>query len=129
MCINAAKMKTRQDHIVPLSRQSLEALHDIHPLTGKGRYIFPNPRSSKRPMSENAVLIALRTMGYTREQMTGHGFRAMARTLLDEKIGCRIDWIEQQLAHTVKDPFGRAYNRATHLKGRSKMNAGLGGLS
>lgn len=114
-------MKMGLDHIVPLSRQSLEVLDDIHPLTGDGCYVFPSLRSSKRPMSDNAVLVALRSMGYTKDEMTGHGFRAMARTLLDEELGCRIDWIEQQLAHTVRDPLGRAYNRATHLKGRSKM--------
>ena len=119
--INAEKMKMKHDHIVPLSRQSLEILHDIHRLTGNSRYIFPSARSPKRPMSENAVLVALRTMGYSKEQMTGHGFRAMARTLLDEQLGYRIDWIEQQLAHSVRDAHGRAYNRTTHLEGRCEM--------
>ena len=111
----------RSDHIVPLSRQSLKILREIRLLTGNYRYVFPSARSPKRPMSENAVLVALRTMGYTKEQMTGHGFRAMARTLIDEELGCRPDWIEQQLAHAVKDPLGRAYNRTKHLKERREM--------
>ena len=119
--IDSEKMKMKHDHIVPLSRQSLEILHDIHRLTGNSRYVFPSARSPKRPMSENAVLVALRTMGYSKEQMTGHGFRAMARTLLDEQLGYRIDWIEQQLAHSVRDAHGRAYNRTTHLEGRREM--------
>lgn len=119
--IDAAKMKMSYDHIVPLSRQSLKILYDIRNTTGKHRYVFPSPRSQERPMSENAILVALRTMGYTKEQMSGHGFRALARTLLDEQLGFRIDWIEQQLAHAVKDPLGRAYNRSTHLEGRCEM--------
>ena len=72
-------------------------------------------------MSENAVRVALRTMGYTNEQMTAHGFRAMARTLLDEVLNFRVDWIEHQLAHGVKDPNGRAYNRTSHLENRAQM--------
>ena len=119
--IGAAKMKTGSDHIVPLSKQSLKVLNDIHPLTKNSRYVFPSARSPKRPMSENAVLVALRTMGYSKEQMTGHGFRAMARTLLDEQLGFRVEWIEHQLAHAVRDPLGRAYNRTTHLRERKIM--------
>ena len=119
--IDAAKMKMKHDHIVPLSRQSLAVLQDIHRITGNSRYIFPSARSPNRPMSENAILVALRIMGYSKEQMTGHGFRAMARTLLDEQLDYRIDWIEAQLAHAVKDPLGRAYNRTTHLEGRREM--------
>ena len=120
-CIDAEKMKMRNDHIVPLSRQSLAILRDIRLITGNYRYVFPSARSTTRPMSENAVLVALRTMGYTKDQMTGHGFRAMARTLIDEELGYRPDWIEQQLAHVVKDPLGRAYNRTKHLKERKEM--------
>ena len=120
-CIGAGKMKASFDHIVPLSCQALEVLHHIHPLTGRGRYIFPNARSSDRPMSDAAVLCALWSMGYARDQMTGHGFRAMARTLIDEELGYRVDWIEQQLAHTVRDALGRAYNRTKHLEGRKEM--------
>ncbi|MCY4054093.1 MAG: integrase arm-type DNA-binding domain-containing protein [Hyphomicrobiales bacterium] len=120
-CIDAEKMKMRNDHIVPLSRQSLAILREIRLITGNYRYVFPSARSTTRPMSENAVLVALRTMGYTKDKMTGHGFRAMARTLIDEELGYRPDWIEQQLAHVVKDPLGRAYNRTKHLKERVKM--------
>ena len=119
--IKGDKMKMKEDHIVPLSWQSMEVLRDIHHFTGNHRYVFPSARSRKRPMSENAVLIALRTMGYTKDQMTGHGFRAMARTLLDEQLGIRVDYIEHQLAHAVKDPLGRAYNRTKHLPQRREM--------
>ena len=120
-CIGAERMKMRSDHIVPLSRQSMEILREIRLITGNYRYVFPNARSPKLPMSENAVRIALRTMGYTKEQMVPHGFRAMARTLIDEELGYRPEWIEQQLAHAVKDPLGRAYNRTKHLKERKEM--------
>ena len=119
--IDAEKMKMREDHIVPLSHQSLEILREIHRFTGNYRYVFPSARSRKRPMSDNAMRIALRTMGYTKEQMSPHGFRAMARTLLDEQLGFNVDWIEHQLAHAVKDPLGRAYNRTKHLDGRREM--------
>ncbi|MCH8261724.1 MAG: integrase arm-type DNA-binding domain-containing protein [Proteobacteria bacterium] len=113
--------KTNTPHIVPLSRQSIEILKDIKPLTGKGLYVFPSQRSTKRPMSDNAVLVAFRTMGIYKEEMSGHGFRAMARTLLDEELGFRPDFIEHQLAHAVKDPNGRAYNRTSHIVERKKM--------
>ena len=119
--IPSHKMKARADHIVPLSKQSLEALKDIHPLTGHRQYIFPSGRSPKRPMSNNAVLAAMRRMDIPKEQMSGHGFRAMARTILDEVLGFRVDWIEHQLAHAVRDVHGRAYNRTAHLEGRKKM--------
>lgn len=120
--IEAEKMKKKSgDHIVPLSSQALEILRDVHRITGSYRYIFPNARSSARPMSENAMLLALRTLGYKKDEMTIHGFRATARTLLDEQLGFRIDCIEQQLAHAVKDPLGRAYNRTKHLPERGKM--------
>ena len=113
--------KTNTPHIVPLSRQSIEILEEIKPLTGNGPYVFPSQRSAKRPMSDNAVLVAFRTMGISKEEMTGHGFRAMARTLLDEVLGIRPDFIEHQLAHAVRDPNGRAYNRTSHLEERKKM--------
>ena len=119
--IPAEKMKTRQPHLVPLAHQSLEILRELYPLTGTGKYVFPNPRSSKRPMSNNAVLAALRRMGFEKEEMTGHGFRAMARTILDEVLQFRVDFIEHQLAHAVRDPNGRAYNRTAHLAERRKM--------
>jgi len=119
--IPGEKMKTCQPHLVPLAHQSLEILRELYPLTGSGKYVFPNPRTSKRPMSNNGVLSALRRMGFDREEMSGHGFRAMARTILDEVLQCRPDFIEHQLAHAVRDPNGRAYNRTTHLTERRKM--------
>jgi integrase len=118
--IPAEKMKLRQPHIVPLSKQSLEILEEIRPLTGGGTYVF-HGRTSNRPMSNNAILAALRNMGYTAEQMTPHGFRAMARTILDEVLQVRVDLIEAQLAHRVLDVLGRAYNRTKHLPERQKM--------
>jgi integrase len=119
--IPGEKMKLKQPHIVPLSAQTLHILKELHPLTGRGPYVFPNGRTLARPMSENAVLVALRTMGYTKEQMTGHGFRAAARTMLDEVLQQRVDLIEHQLAHAVRDPNGRAYNRTAHLEARRGM--------
>ena len=113
--------KTDTDHIVPLSRQSIEILEEIKPLSGSGKYIFPSARSPKRPMSDNAILAAFRRMGIEKDEMTGHGFRAMARTILDEVLGFRPDFIEHQLAHAVRDPNGRAYNRTAHLIERKKM--------
>ncbi len=115
--------KTDTPHLVPLSRQAGEILRELHPLTGRGRYVFPSGRTPRgdRPMSENAVLAALRSLGIGKEEMTGHGFRAMARTLLDEVLGYRPDYIEHQLAHVVRDPLGRAYNRTAHLPQRRKM--------
>ena len=119
--IPAEKMKMRQPHIVPLSQQALGILLELHPLTGRGRYVFPSARGASRCLSENGVRTALRSMGYDNDTMTPHGFRAMARTLLDEVLEYRVDWIEHQLAHAVKDPNGRAYNRTAHLEGRAKM--------
>jgi len=113
--------KTNTPHIVPLSKQSIEVLEEIKILTGNGQYVFPSQRSIKRPMSDNAILAAFRTMGIPKEEMSGHGFRAMARTLLDEVLGCRPDFIEHQLAHAVRDPNGRAYNRTSHLVERKIM--------
>jgi integrase len=115
------KMKMREPHLVPLSKQAVAILRDLHSITGRGRYVFPSARDPKRPMSNNAVLAALRRMGFTGEEMTGHGFRAMARTILDEVLGFRPDVIEHQLAHRVLDPNGRAYNRTSHLPYRRKM--------
>lgn len=119
--IPAEKMKMRQPHIVPLSRQALAIIEELRPVTGEGRYLFPGQRSPRRPMSENTVNAALRNMGFDRDTMTGHGFRATARTILDEVLGIRPDFIEHQLAHAVKDPNGRAYNRTKHLKERAAM--------
>ena len=119
--IPAARMKMKEPHLVPLSRQVIEILQELHPLTGRGRYLFPSPRTNQRPMSDNAILSALRRMGIGKEEMTGHGFRAMARTVLDEVLHVRPDYIEHQLAHAVRDPNGRAYNRTAHLPERRKM--------
>ena len=113
--------KTDTQHIVPLSRQAVEILRELQPLTGNGHYVFPGARSKERPMSDNAILAALRRMGISKEEMSGHGFRAMARTILDEVLGVRPDFIEHQLAHAVRDPNGRAYNRTAHLPERRKM--------
>lgn len=119
--IPAEKMKMREAHLVPLSSQAIAILRELEPYTGNGRYVFPSARTRKRPMSENAVLAALRRMGFSKEEMTGHGFRAMARTVLDEELHVRPDYIEHQLAHAVRDPNGRAYNRTAHVAERRKM--------
>ena len=115
--------KTNTQHIVPLSVQAVSVLREIQPLTDQGRYVFPSARSPRgdRPMSDNAILAAMRTLGISKEEMSGHGFRAMARTILDEVLGFRADYIEHQLAHAVRDPNGRAYNRTAHLPERKKM--------
>jgi integrase len=122
--IPGEKMKMREPHIVPLSSQAIDLLKDLHPLTGRSRYVFPSARGASRCMSDNAVRVALRTMGYDNDTMTAHGFRAMARTILDEVLNYRVDYIEHQLAHAVKDPNGRAYNRTAHLGERRIMMQG-----
>lgn len=119
--IPSEKMKMRQPHLVPLSDQVVAILRDLHPLTGGGKYVFPGVRSARRPMSENTVTAALRYMGFDGDTMTGHGFRAMARTVIDEELGFPVDHIEHQLAHAVRDANGRAYNRTSHLPARRKM--------
>lgn len=124
--IPAHKMKMGAAHVVPLSRQALELLREIQLLTGRGKYVFPSARGASRCLSDNGVRMALRTLGYGKETLTPHGFRAMARTILDEVLGYRVDWIEHQLAHAVKDPNGRAYNRTSHLAGRAEMMQGWG---
>jgi integrase len=113
--------KTNTPHIVPLAQQAIEILKELQPLTGNSRFIFPSARSHIRPMSDNAILAALRRLGIDKEEMSGHGFRAVARTILDEVLGVRPDFIEHQLAHAVRDPNGRAYNRTAHLPERRKM--------
>ena len=113
--------KTDTQHIVPLSSQALAVLREVNALTGGGDYVFPSARSDERPMSDNAILAAMRRLGIEKEEMSGHGFRAMARTILDELLGMRPDLIEHQLAHAVRDPNGRAYNRTAHLAERKKM--------
>lgn len=118
--ISPEKMKMRDKHIVPLSRQSLEILDAIKPLTGHGKYIFPSIRTSKRPMSENTINGALRRLGYDKDEMTGHGFRSMASTLLHEQ-GWPHEAIERQLAHTERNAVSAAYNYAQHLPKRREM--------
>jgi integrase len=113
--------KTKSDHIVPLCKQAIDILRELQPLTCNSEYVFPSARTLSRPMSDNAVLSAMRRMGIGKEEMCGHGFRAMARTILDEELHFRPDWIEHQLAHAVKDVHGRAYNRTAHLPERKKM--------
>jgi integrase len=119
--IPGEKMKMGIDHIVPLSRQAVEILRTLHPFTGHGRYVFPSIRSGGQTMSNNTLNAALRGMGYSQEVHTAHGFRAMARTIMDEVLGERVDFIEHQLAHAVKDVNGRAYNRTAHLPARREM--------
>ena len=113
--------KTDSEHIVPLATQAVAILRELHALTGSGVYVFPGARTNGRPMSDNAILAAMRRLGIGKDEMSGHGFRAMARTILDEVLGVRPDLIEHQLAHAVKDPNGRAYNRTAHLPERKKM--------
>jgi len=118
--IPAAKMKMREQHIVPLSAQSMAIIKELQPLTGNGSYLFPSERTRSRPMSDNTVNAALRRLGYSREEMTGHGFRSMASTLLNE-LGFNRDWIERQLAHAERDNIRAAYNFAQYLPERRKM--------
>ncbi|MDP3878153.1 MAG: integrase arm-type DNA-binding domain-containing protein [Methylobacter sp.] len=115
--------KTEVQHIVPLSTQAIAILEELHPLTGHGRFVFASERNPRgdRCMSENTLNAALKRLGYGKDIMTAHGFRAMARTILDEVLGVRVDFIEHQLAHAVRDPNGRAYNRTAHLSERHKM--------
>lgn len=119
--IPGSKMKMKVDHLVPLSTQAVDILRSVQPLTGHGRYVFPGLRTGDRPMSENTINGALRVMGYAEEVHSAHGFRAMARTIMDEVLDQRVDLIEHQLAHAVKDANGRAYNRTAHLPARRVM--------
>lgn len=126
--IPAARMKRNKDgkengdpHLVPLSRQAVEILRGLHGYTGHGRMVFPGERSHERPISENSVRTALITLGYTPDVQTWHGFRATARTMLAERLDCDPLVIEAQLAHSVKDANGRAYNRTQYLKHRADM--------
>lgn len=112
---------TGAPHVVPLSRQAVRILEDLHPLTEGGRYVFPNMRSKDRPMSDAAVLAALRRMNFPKDEMTGHGWRATARTLLAERLSVPDAVIEAQLAHNVRDSLGRAYNRTEFMQQRRKM--------
>lgn len=115
------KMKMDNDHIVPLATQAVAILRELQPVTGHGQYVFPSLKTGERPMSENTVNGALAAIGYGKDKHTGHGFRATARTIMDEVLGERVDLIEHQLAHAVKDANGRAYNRTAHLPARREM--------
>ncbi|MEZ0318116.1 MAG: tyrosine-type recombinase/integrase [Methylophilaceae bacterium] len=118
--IAAHKMKMKAVHIVPLSTQAIEVFRDLHKLTGDGKYVFPGLRSADRPMSENTVNAALRRLGYEKDQMTGHGFRSMASTILHEQ-GWPHEAIERQLAHGERNKVSAAYNYAEHLPKRREM--------
>lgn len=126
--IPAAKMKRRLDgklngrpHFVPLPKQAVQVLRDLHPLTGHSPYVFPSLVSIKRPMSENTVRVALRRMGFANDDMTPHGFRAMARTIMVEELDVDPDVIEAQLAHGKSGPLGEAYDRAQYMAKRRTM--------
>lgn len=118
--IPAQRMKMRETHLVPLSVQAVAILRELHSLTGSGRYVFPSIRSMAQPMSENTITAALRRLGYTGDEMTGHGFRSMASTLLHEQ-GWPSDVIERQLAHAERNKVKAAYNYAEHLPQRRNM--------
>jgi len=118
--IPAEKMKMREQHVVPLAKQALVLLHELHSVTGRGQYVFPSLRSGSRPMSENTVNAALRRMGYSTDEMTGHGFRSLASTCLNEQ-GYHADLIELQLAHAERNQIRAAYNKAQRLPERRKM--------
>jgi integrase len=113
--------KTDTPHIVPLAPQVMAILNDLRAFTGGGEYVFPSYRNKNKPIHQTTLLCAIRGMGLGTDEMTTHGFRAIARTLLDEVLEERYDFLEQQLAHTVRDPNGRAYNRTVHLAGRKRM--------
>lgn len=114
--------KTKTDHLVPLSHQAVALLKDLHPLSGRGEYVFMGGHDPKKPMSEAAINAALKRMGYdTKTQITGHGFRAMARTLLHERLNIDPHIIEHQLAHKVPDALGSAYNRTRFIEQRKEM--------
>ena len=117
----ASKMKMKEPHIIPLASQAIAILKELQPISGRGKYVFPSARGASRPLSDNGVRTALRTLGYTNDQICPHGFRAMGRTILDEVLNFPVDWIEHQIAHSVKDVNGRAYNRTKHLPQRKKM--------
>jgi integrase len=128
--IPAAKMKRTvqgklngRPHLVPLAKQSIAILRELQPLTGHGRYVFPSLLTGERPMSENTMRTALRRLGYTNDDMTPHGFRAMARTLMVERLDVHPDVIEAQLAHGKSGPLGAAYDRAEFVSQRRKMMA------
>jgi integrase len=118
--IPAERMKMREYHIVPLSRQAVTILRELHPVSGPEGYVFPQARNASRPISENTLNVALRGIGYTKEQQTAHGFRRTASALLNEQ-GWNPDAIERQLAHGERDPIRGIYNAAQYLPERRRM--------
>lgn len=120
--IPAGKMKMREAHVVPLAPQAVAILRELEPLTGRGGYVFPSLRTADRPMSENTINAALRRLGFDKGTMTGHGFRAMASTRLNE-MGWAPDVIERQLAHAERNKVRAAYNRAQYMAERQTMMA------
>ena len=118
--IPKVRMKMREQYIVPLLKQALAVLKELRKMTGGGRFLFPSLRTDERPISENTINGALRRLGYGQEEMTGHGFRSMASTLLNE-LGYNRDWIERQLAHGERNQVRAAYNYAEFLPERRKM--------
>ena len=110
-----------EKHLVPLARQAIDVLKELQKVTGSGRYLFPSMNTTLKPISDATVNQAIRRMGYEKGEMTAHGFRAMARTILEEVLHVQPEIIEHQLAHVVRDSLGRAYNRTTHLAARKKM--------
>mgnify|MGYP003881063211 FL=1 len=119
--IPASKMKGGRDHMVPLSTQAVALFKEAQKLTGKGPYVFPSVRTATRPMSDMTLSAALKRLGYTSDMHTVHGFRASARSMMEEQLEVRPELLEHQLAHAVHGPLGRAYNRATLLKPRREM--------
>jgi len=113
--------KTKTPHTVPLAEQAIRLLTELHPLTGTSRYVFPCARTNKKPMSNNAILAAMRSLHIANDELCGHGFRAIARTLICEELGFRAELVEHQLAHSVRDFLGRSYNRTQFLSERRVM--------
>lgn len=118
--IAGSKMKSGEPHIIPLASQAVEVLRELQPLTGRGRYVFPSARAGGRPMSDNAILVALRTIGIPKDELVGHGFRGMASTVLHEQ-GWNTEVIERQLAHAERNKVKAAYNHAQHMPERKRM--------
>lgn len=121
--IPGERMKMKAPHIVPLSVQAVECLRELRLLTGEGKFVFPSARSADRPMSDNAVLAAMRSLGIPKDEMVGHGWRAAARTLLHEVLHYNGEVVERQLAHRTPGPLGATYDRAKHLSERRRMMA------
>jgi integrase len=121
--LSSANKLNGTPHVVPLAPQAVAILRERQALTGAGHYVFPTLQTADRCMSENTVNVVLRRMGYSRDTMTAHGFRAMARTMIAERLGIAPEVIEAQLAHAVGDALGRAYNRTTFIEQRRDMMA------